>query len=37
MKARQLVRYKGQQDRVIVEMVIWTLAAATEERPHALK
>ena len=37
MKARQLFRYKGRQGDVIVEMVIWTLAAASEERPHALK
>ena len=37
MKARQLFRYKDRQGGVIVEMVIWKLTAATEERPHALK
>lgn len=37
MKARQLFRHKDRQGSVIVEMVIWALAATTEERPHALK
>jgi hypothetical protein len=38
MKARQLLfRYKDRQGNFIVERVIWTLAAVTEERPHALK
>jgi hypothetical protein len=37
MKARQLFRFKDRQDSVIVEMVIWALPVATEERPHALK
>ncbi len=37
MKARQLFRYKGRQGKVIVEMVIWVLPAATTERPHGLK
>ena len=37
MKARQLFRFKDRQGSVVVEMVIWALPAATEERPHALK
>jgi hypothetical protein len=37
MKARQLFRYKDRQGDVSVEMVIWALPSATEERPHRLK
>lgn len=37
MKTHQLFRYKDRQGDVIVEMVIWSLPKATEERPHSLK
>jgi hypothetical protein len=37
VKARQLFRYKGRQDNVIVEMVIWALPEKTVERPHGVK
>jgi hypothetical protein len=37
MKARQLFRFKGRQDGVIVEMVIWSLPSNTPERPHGIK
>lgn len=37
MKARQLFRYKGQQDDLTVEMVIWELPGKTQERSHGLK
>lgn len=37
MKARQLFRYKGEQDSLVVEMVIWELSDKTRERPHGLK
>jgi len=37
MTASQLFRYKGQQGEILVEMVIWRLPAATDERPHGLK
>lgn len=37
MKARQLFRYKGEQDSLVVEMVIWELPDKTRERPHSLK
>ena len=37
MSARLLFRYKARQGETIVEMVIWRLPEATDERPHALK
>jgi len=37
MKARQIFRYKDRQGDLVVEMVIWALPSATEERPHSLK
>lgn len=37
MKARQLFRYKGHQDDLTVEMVIWELPEKTRERSHGLK
>lgn len=37
MKARQLFRYKGKQEDLIVEMVIWELPGKTQERSHGLK
>lgn len=37
MKARQLFRYKGRDRAITVEMVIWKLPDASQERPHGLK
>lgn len=37
MKARQLLRYKGQQGDLVVEMVLWELPESTDDRPHGLK
>lgn len=37
MNARQLFRYKGHQDELTVEMVIWELPEQTRERSHGLK
>jgi hypothetical protein len=37
MTARQRFRYKGRQGDLIVEMVVWALSAASDERPHGLK
>ena len=37
MKATQLFRYRSTQGRVLVEMVIWALPAASDDRCHGLK
>jgi hypothetical protein len=37
MKATELFRYRATQGRVLVEMVIWALPAASDERHHGLK
>jgi hypothetical protein len=37
MKATQLFRYRATQGRVLVEMVIWALPAASDDRRHGLK
>ena len=37
MRARQLFRYKDRQGDITVEMVIWQLPRAAEERPLGLK
>ena len=37
MKARQLFRFRDQQDGVTVEMVVWALPAPAPGRPHGLK
>lgn len=37
MKAQKLFHFKAQQQEITVEMVLWVLPAASEERPQGLK
>ena len=37
MRARKLFHYKATQGCVLVEMTIWALPRASQDRPHGLK
>lgn len=37
MRARKLFHYKATQGSALVEMIIWTLPHASQDRPHGLK
>jgi hypothetical protein len=36
-KAKLLLSHKARQGRLMIEMVLWQLPAATPERPHGIK